>query len=417
MVMASLFHKAGLPCAIAHCNFSLRKPDADLDQQFVEDFGRSKGMKVYTTRFDTTSYAKKKKLSIQMAARELRYSWLEKIRAAEGFSHIATAHHLDDSIETLLINIGRGTGIQGLRGIPARIGHIVRPMLFAGRSEILDYARQMQIGYREDTSNHEEKYLRNKIRRQIIPAYKDAFPNLEKTMLKFFAHMESASVVYLNAIRDQKDICVEERDQEVHIMLEPLFLQPHPGALLFEILHEYGFTPASSHDILQSLDKQSGKVFASDTHIAVKDRTALIIAPRKPSHNGQVAYISPETHSVVLGEYQFTCKSLQIQDPENWKFSLDQDKVVFDMDSLKFPLVLRYWVPGDKILPLGAAGRKKVSDLLTERKVPLHKKNEVVVLESDGQVIWVAGHRTDETHKINPTTKNIFIVKKQVRKQ
>ncbi len=412
MAMLALFGRSPYKYIIAHCNFSLRGEDADQDQALVEKEAKRLKIKCLTKCFDTQSYASTHKLSIQMAARELRYNWLEQVRKQEGCSHIATAHHLDDAIETMLINLVRGTGIAGLQGIPVQNQHIIRPLLFASRHEIEDFVRQTIIPYREDASNQETKYLRNKIRHHILPVLSEINPSLATTMGGFFEKMRAASTFYDLWIEQVKKKCVKEMGNETHIILKPLLQQQHPDTLMYEFLKHAGFSSATCHDIFKNHQLQTGKSFSSATHQLLKDRGKLIL--RKTEQK------TPDTKHYLINK---DAKVLEL-DQVKLSFEITSKKtmnplpsssyiMVADMKKLQFPLLLRPWTRGDKMIPLGMKGYKKVSDMLTDLKIPRHKKKDIMVLESAGRIAWLVGLRIDERFKVSDQSSELFVITRQ----
>jgi tRNA(Ile)-lysidine synthase len=408
MVMTSLFHASVFRFALAHCNFQLRGEDAAMDQKLVEETARNINVPFFTTSFDTLSIARDQHLSVQMAARKLRYDWLEETRKKQLFNYVATAHHLDDSIETLIINLSRGTGIGGLTGIPRKNQHLVRPLLFASREEIRAYAREHKIMYREDQSNNEQHYIRNKIRHTISPRLEEINPSFRKTLSDFFDTMEATQNVYKWAIKQQKLNCIRLKENETEILTSILVQQPEPESLLFEILREYNFSPKISKEIFDRLYAQSGKHFFSESHILLKDRDKLLIYPRKATPAHPVYYVEENTRLLDAGESFFRFHSLKREDIDEHELNTSPETVFLDQKLLQFPLLLRRWKPGDRFTPLGMNGSKKISDLLTEKKVPRHKKSKTWVLVSAGTIVWVAGIRSDQHHKVSNATKQVF---------
>lgn len=408
MVMTSLFHASAFRFAIAHCNFQLRGEASEMDQQLTEETARNINIPCFCTSFDTMAIVREQKISVQMAARNLRYEWLENIRKNHGFTYIATAHHLDDSIETLIINLTRGTGIGGLTGIPKKNQHLIRPMLFASREEINAYAREKQITYREDHSNAALHYLRNKIRHTITPRLEEINPSIRKTMGEFFERMEATQQVYKWAIKQQKNNCIRLKEHETEILIPILRRQAEPETLLYEILKEYQFTPAVSKDIFDKLDQQAGKHFLSDTHVLLKDRDRLLIYHRKSTDNQITYYIEEHTRMLDAGTSFFRFQTMNREELDEQAINIKPETVFLDKAMLQFPLLLRRWKAGDRFTPLGMQGTKKVSDLLTEKKIPRHKKNNIWVLLSAETIVWVAGIRSDQHHKLKNTTKQVF---------
>ncbi len=409
MAMVELFRASPYPFAIAHCNFQLRDGESEKDQTFVEQQAAALGVDCYTERFDTESYAQQHKLSIQMAARELRYDWLEEMRQRTGCDAIATGHHLDDAIETLLINMSRGTGVEGLKGIPRKNRNVIRPMLFTGRKEIADFVREHKLPYREDHSNQETKYLRNKIRHQILPVLKEINPELCGTIDEFFSRMQAAATFYHLKVDQAREACVQQSGKETHILLRPLLHLAHPDILLYEFLKDFGFTPAMCRDIFKKIRVQTGREFSSATHYLLKDREKLIIYP-VDEHSGPVRAHEVDAGDKALqsGKQHFSFRAGHIE--EISELPTDPHVLTADLDKLEFPLFLRPWQAGDKIVPLGMKGHKKVSDLLTEEKVPRHKKEDILVLVSENRIVWVAGIRPSEEFKITENTSSFYQV-------
>ncbi len=407
LVMADLFLHSQYSFAIAHCNFQLRGQDADEDEAFVQAFAERHRLDFFSTKFDTTAYARQNKLSIQMAARELRYQYLENIRKTEAYKTIATAHHLDDAIETLFINIIRGTGISGLKGIPVKNNKVIRPLLFATKDELTDYASAKKLVYRTDKSNKDEKYLRNKIRQRLMPVMKEINPSLNESMKEFFEKLQAVNDIYQQAITHHKKNVLRYYPDETHLLLKPLSLLTNAETILFELLREYGFSSAQCRDIYRARDTQPGKRFFSGSHSLTKDRECLIISRiDDESEETPVHQIHQETktlsYSDTLFRFETGIRDADTDLPKNAR------TLLADFEKLDFPLRLRPWKDGDKIQPIGMAGHKKISDILIDEKIPLNKKNDILVLTCSEQVIWIPGIRASEKFKITNKTKKYF---------
>ncbi len=410
MVMTELFRARGTAFSLAHCNFQLRGRDSFKDQAFVESEAGRLGVKFHTASFETEVFARKNKISVQMAARELRYRWLEKTRAEYGFDLIATAHHLDDSIETMLLNLLRGTGLAGLKGIPRRSGNIIRPLLFASRDEIEQFAQRGDILYREDQTNKETKYQRNKLRHEVIPKLEEINPGLRESMRAFFERMESTTEV-LDMVKEEKaSEIVSSHGKEIHLDIAGLERGGNAGPLIYMFLQDYGFSAAVCLEILSCLGSQPGKRFFSPTHTAIKDREKLIIFPSESETDSQEEIFARHGETEVFsGKQRFTIEYGIVT--EKTRLPSGPHTLMADMNKLKFPLLIRRWKAGDKMIPLGMKGMKKVSDILTEAKLPLHRKKEVLVLESGGKIAWLAGIRADERFRITSQTREYVLVK------
>ena len=408
MVMLDLFHKSPFSYGIAHCNFRLRGKEADKDQQMVERMAKQLGVRFYSNSFDTTAYARKHKLSIQMAARELRYNWLEQIRLDQEYDLIATAHHLDDSIETLLLNICRGTGINGLTGIPARTKQVIRPLLFASRKDIEAYVETKGVEYRVDASNAEEKYLRNKIRHQVIPILQELNPSLKTTLQEFFVNMQATATIYHDAIQQAKNTCVSYEKDGLRIMISPLLTMQHPEVVLFETLKEFGFSPTVCKDIANNLSRQPGKTFFSESHTLLTDRKELIVYPTVRNKPETSLSVYESTRQIQFGNYTLHVEHIDLTTNPITVWPDNETVALLDYDRLIFPLTVRQWKKGDKITPIGMSGSKKISDLLIEKKIPLNKKQSIPVMVSNNHIAWVAGVKSSELFKITQTTNKIL---------
>ncbi len=409
MVMTELFRTSPFPFAIAHCNFQLRGQESEKDQALVEITARKLGVPFFSKKFDTLKYAEKPGQSVQMAARRLRYDWMEGLLTQEGYDLVATAHHLDDSIETLFINIARGTGLSGLKGIPVKNRYIIRPLLFATKKEIHQYALDHGLSWKEDQSNREDKYIRNKLRHQVIPLLREINPALTSTLSGFFERMDAAHEIFRAMVAQQKKACLRYEGREVKVLIPSLLRLPRSETFLYEFIRDFGFSPAVCHEVFQSLEGQPGKVFASPTHIAIKDRDNLLISPKESLPPIEEHEILPDTRHIQCGPFYYRFEVLENTGLTEWPRS--NDILLADFNKLEFPLRLRPWKAGDRINPLGMKGSKKVSDLLVDEKIPLTRKKNVMVLLSGGSIVWVSGVRSSEQVRVIPETKNIFRAK------
>jgi tRNA(Ile)-lysidine synthase len=410
VVMAHLFRNFGYHFAIAHCNFGLRGKESDDDEVFVKKLA-SETFKTdfYTVRFDTLAYAKEHKLSIQQAARELRYTWFEKIRSENKLKSIATAHHADDQLETFFINLIRGTGISGLSGIPLKQNHIIRPMLFASRLEIEAYAKQNGYKFRNDSSNQSDKYLRNKIRLKLFPLLEVINPVFRDTISQSIQNLKSTEIIYKEQI--QKLNLKKSNDKgEVRIEINRLkALKPGPH-YLFELISEFGFNRSVCNDIFKSLDGISGKQFYSPSHAIIRDREHLIVYPN------QIIMDQTSEYLIVSGateiSFPYHMKFSELKNTGEIELNNGSDVAMVDWDRLTFPLVIRKWEEGDFFYPLGMKTKKKLSDFFIDNKLSLKEKSDVWLLCSCKEIVWVIGYRIDERYKVRPRTDNIFVIKK-----
>ena len=409
MVMTRLFSQSGIPYAIAHCNFSLRGKDSDLDMELVENTAHSLGIPFLKVTFNTLEYSRQQGLSIQEAARKLRYDWLTKTVGENGYTLIATAHHLDDSIETMLINLMRGTGVRGLAGIPLKNGNIIRPLLFATRDEIETFAHQEQISFRTDRSNLEDNYLRNRIRHHLIPNLLELDPGFRENMRSFLERMKASAGLLDQEVTHQKEHCIVKEDHGVSIRIDQLMACSSPRLLLFEFLKDFKFSAAVSDDLYESLESQSGKQFLSSTHKAIKDREKIFIVPLGPAATYQEYFIESETRKLEVPGASFSFRKIILEREIQW--TEDEDTAMLDLSRIQFPLKLRRVKPGDRFIPLGMKGKKKISDLLTDEKIPLHLKEQVWVLVSGDEIAWVAGIRISDAFRLLPSTREALRVK------
>ena len=405
VLMVHLLKAAGYNFGIAHCNFQLRGDESNDDQQFCQNLAQSLGVPFHTISFDTLKHVADYKVSTQMAARDLRYQWFEQIRQQSGYTVISLAHHQNDAIETILLNLTRGTGIAGLHGILPKNGLLVRPLLFLNRDEIQNIITENGITYVEDSSNASAKYARNKIRLEVIPKLKELNPGLEQTFesnLRNFRELELLLDERVNKLRQQIFI---PQGYDVHIPLGAIKgLQPK-RLLLFNLLQGYGFNETAIDDLIASLGKHPGKVFESGTHTLLLDRDKLILTKRE-GQDVQPVLISKGGHSVYFGIY----KLVVLHDDSPLIIKNNPMAAAIDTNLLIYPLTLRTWKQGDYFYPIGMKTRKKMSDFFIGQKIPLHQKQQVpLLINGNGEVIWVGGYRPDNRYKITDNTKKVTI--------
>jgi len=406
-VMLDLFMRAGYDCGIAHCNFILRGNESDEDEDFVRDLSYKYGIKFYYNRFNTEEYAEDQNISIQMAARKLRYDWFEKVRKLHPFDLIATAHNQDDVLETFFINLSRGSGIRGLTGIKAISGRIIRPLLFAPRTMIEAYSNKYSISFREDSSNASEKYIRNKIRHKILPLFEAINPSFRNTLMETIQKLRDAEEIYTDEINLRRNEIVTEKDDVLSISLERLRDLPQRKTYLFEFLSEYHFTPKQIVDIDESVNATSGKQFFSTTHRLVKDRSEMIITPIGDEEYRKY-YIAEGTDRIYEPVH---LEFIIIENTPGFRIPSEPNIACLDFDLLTFPLLIRKWQSGDYFRPLGMKHRKKLSDFLVDQKISIVEKENLWLLLNNEDIVWVINQRIDERYKISSETRQVLMIK------
>ena len=405
VLMARLLKAAGFNFAIAHCNFQLRGDEADADEAFVYNLASELNIPIHSIKFDTKKYAADHKISIQMAARELRYQWFREISQQHGYAVIALAHHQNDAIETILLNLNRGTGIAGMHGILPKNGTLVRPLLFLNRDEIADIIKTGHFKYVEDSSNASTKYARNKLRLEVIPKLKELNPTLEDTFehnLKHFRGLEMLLEQKLAELR--KDLFVLH-DDEVRIPISEV-KKLHPQQLLFfGLLQEYGFNETTIDDIISALEKHPGRVFESGNYTLVLDRQELILSKKQSGRTADVK-INTGDHEAHYGHYKLNI----LHDDSPLIIKNNPLAASIDTDLLIYPLTLRAWQQSDYFYPFGMKVKKKLSDFFIGQKIPLHEKKQVpLLINGNGDIIWIGGYRPDNRYKVSTKTKKVTI--------
>jgi tRNA(Ile)-lysidine synthase len=409
VLMLYLFWKAGYNCGIAHCNFHLRDKDSDFDEELVSKLALKYNYPFFKIDFNTTQYAEEKGISIEMAARELRYTWFEKIRKENDYKFIATAHHQDDLIETFFINLTRGTGIRGLSGFDQKKNAIIRPILFANRSSIHQFIKKHNLEFREDRTNSETKFIRNKFRHNILPLFTEINPSYKQNILQTIKNLQDAELLMNNELNHAFKKVVSSKDEITYVNISKLteYKDIHP--YLFEILQPYGFNNDQVINIEKVLYDESGKVFISKSHKLVKDRNTLVIAPIDENFSLPII-ITKKTDLVNLPFYkQLILKYLK--NNSEFVISKEPEYATLDADKLKFPLEIRKWEQGDYFFPIGMKQKKKLSDFLIDEKINLIDKQNTLLLLSDNQVVWIIGKRIDNRFKITDQSTNILQIR------
>ncbi len=400
VVLAHLCQKLDLKVSFAHCNFNLRGAESDADEKFVLELSEDLELEIFIKSFETEVYAKQEGISIQMAARELRYNWFSELAEQLHFDYILTAHHADDNLETFLINLTRGTGLEGLMGIPEVSDKIVRPLLPFSRETMEIYAIAEQIKWQEDSTNASTKYLRNKLRHDIIPILKQMNPQLLQNFQTTISNLQDSQNIIEDAIVKVQKKVVEVADNQIKLNIKKLKKLSDPKAYLYHLLKDFNFT--AWNDVVNLLDSQSGKQVFSSTHRLLKDRDFLLLSEIVSASDEIPILILKEDRTIttLVGELFFDKVDAIAETSKNC--------IYVDADQLKFPLTLRKWEEGDFFYPLGMKGKKKLSKYFKDEKLSLIDKEQIWILLSGVDVVWIIGKRADDRLKITESTTNIL---------
>ena len=407
IVLVDLLHRAGIAFAIAHCNFQLRGLESDLDETFVKALAARYEKQLFCQSFHTKEVAEEGGISIEMAARDLRYGWFEEIRKRHHFDWIAVAHHRDDQIETFFLNLSRGTGISGLTGMSSVNGKVIRPLLFASRREIVVYAAKNKLNYREDSSNSLTDFQRNKIRHLVLPQMEELNPSFRDSMQETILHLRDTSLIYSQAIERARELVTRQTTSgDLEISLAELRLLQPVSTYLFELLRPFHFNGDVVEDIIQAMGSQSGKQFFSVTHRAVLDRDVLLIQQLSQQIDRRY-YLDDDCKQL-----DFPLKLSMSTQQRTASFTLNSTPKIalIDKDLVQFPLILRKWEKGDFFQPLGMTGWKKLSNFFVDEKFSLPEKERTWLLTNGEEIVWIVGVRLDNRYKVTPATKNILVV-------
>lgn len=427
MVLATLFYQLNYDIILAHCNFQLRGEESDQDEVFVRNFGENLAVKTIVKRFDTSQFSAESKLNTQLSARKLRYDWFNEISSENQCDYIATAHHADDNLETFIINLSRGSGLDGLLGIPQKNGKIIRPMLLFSREEILEFAKQNSIHWREDSSNQTEKYIRNKIRHTIIPVLKEIHPTFLENFKETQHYLSQSSRFIEENIQKIKEQCFEEREYQTIIRLEPLRNVSDIDFVLHKLFYPYNFR--NIPDLKKMLYAESGKQLFSPTHHLISGRDYLVLMKTSPKNeeleDEDIIFLVSESHfdrkdtiKVSISDMRsyLSLEMTILKRDINHFFDLEQLKnannevAYFDYDALQFPLMLRHKKDGDFFYPIGMQQKKKLSKFYIDEKYSLFDKDQQWLLCSQENIAWVIGKRMDNRFKVTNKTQRILKV-------
>jgi tRNA(Ile)-lysidine synthase len=405
MVMADLFLKQQLMFTVAHCNFQLREEDSSLDEQMVTDWCVKNNIECLVKRTNTIDYCAQHKCSIQVGARAIRYAFFEEICVSKNIDFIVTAHHQDDTIETVLFQFFRGTGIQGLTGIPARNQKIIRPLLPFSKQQIEAYAMQFQIQFRNDKSNLKQEYTRNKLRLKIIPQLEEMFPAFKNNIANNIHRMNEVNEIYSQQINQYKKKLIEQRGKDYYIPIFKLITVSPLATILFELIKGFHFSYEQTLQVMQLLERQTGSLVESKSHQIIKNRNFLIIAKKNATESEMILIEENET-KIEIQDFELKIKSIT---KDQFKINKELKYCAVDFTLLEFPLILRKWKQGDYLYPFGMTKKKKVSKVLIDAKIPLHDKEKIWVLESNKKIVWIIGVKSDNRFRVTDKTKNVLV--------
>lgn len=403
MVMLHLFREAGFAIGVAHCNFQLRGEASLADEKLVSSICSQNDIPCYIQRFDTEVYAQEKNLSIQMAARELRYSFFNRILVDHGYHFISTAHHINDTIETILLNLIKGTGMDGIGGIPMKKNNIIRPLLFFSKQNLIDYANDNQLKWREDSSNTSEDYQRNFVRHNIIPAFKTINPGFEKTFQATLERLKGGIHFAKNYIKQFKNEALEHKGDNITIDKNKLMMHSYPAVLLWELMKDKGFNYDQCAAIINA--QHPGKKISSFLYELFVDRERYILARKGSSLGDEIIINDEKMFSVSNGGYSLV---QEVQNKKNFTLSKASNIAQLDFGKITYPLTWRKWRAGDSFVPLGMHRSKKLSDFLIDLKLSMIEKNKITIIESAGTIVWVVGLRIHEQYKVTEQTDHIL---------
>ncbi len=404
MVLLHLLMRSGYSVGVAHCNFSLRGQESDADEQFVRYHCLMNGIPFHSITFDTQQYARENSLSIQVAARELRYGYFDELCREHKYTRIAIAHNLNDSVETVLLNLIRGTGLKGLTGIKPVNGNIIRPLLFATRTQIEEYAQNHSISFRDDSSNATTKYKRNFVRHRIMPLLRELNPSVDISIYQTAQHLTEAQILVERELAKIRENLVREENERIVIDADRLMNEPVAHIFLVEFLLAHRFTPEMAGQVYNLLNSSVGSRVESETHVVYRDRNTLILQ-QKQLHRVESARIDVTTAQIVKPlKLSFSVEEFSLGE----KVEKSPATATLDFEKLVFPLTVRPWEPGDRFIPFGMNGFRKVSDFLVDCKVPLADKQKVYVLTSGKDIVWVIGHRIDNRFRVGEGTVKVF---------
>jgi tRNA(Ile)-lysidine synthase len=404
VVLCELCKQIGFLFSIAHCNFKLRGEESERDEQFVRSLAAKYGAEVLVKSFDTEKYAAEKKLSIQVAARELRYAWFAQLHAEDKNRYILLAHHTNDDIETLLMNFFRGTGLEGLTGMPeVASDYCIRPLLHITRKEIEDFAAEQGLKWVEDSSNQSSKYTRNFFRNELVPQIKKVFPAVEENLKDNIERFKKINELYKIGVDELKKRIYEVKQSEIVIPIHKLRPYLHTS-IIYEIIKDHGFGEKQVDEVLKLLETESGKYIESDSHQIIRHRKNLIIVA-KQAKAGTTAIVNEETKQIQLADASFYFQMLPI---EEFKLNKSEKVAQLDKEPIGYPLIIRKWKTGDYFYPLGLRKKKKLARFFIDQKLSAADKEKIWVVESGQRIIWVAGLRMDDRFKITPGTKEVL---------
>jgi tRNA(Ile)-lysidine synthase len=405
VVLCELCKQAGYDFVIAHCNFQLRGAESERDENFVRGLAEKYGVEIFVEKFDTTAIAKQEKKSVEETARDLRYKWFEEIREEKKYQYILTAHHADDNIETVLMKFFRGTGIKGLHGILSKQNKIIRPLLFAGKNELIAFATQSNLEFVTDYTNEQNDFTRNYFRNELIPAVKKVFPEADENIVKNIVRFGEAGQLYNQAIELHKSKLMEEKGNEIHIPVLKLQKTKPLATVIYEIIKTYNFTSHQTEEVIALLQSESGKYIQSSSHRIIKNRKWIIISPNQTAA-AQNILIEEKDKQITFAEGELQIEKL----PSTTNYKLQTTNLTAQLDAaeIKFPLLLRKWKQGDYFYPLGMQKKKKLSRFFIDQKLSLTQKEKVWVIESNKKILWVIGMRIDDRFKIADKTKEVL---------
>jgi tRNA(Ile)-lysidine synthase len=410
MAMAQLFIQAGIPFAIGHCNFQLRGEEANLDTALVAHWANEHDIPFQKVYFETRERAEEWKKGIQETARILRYEWLDKVRLENGYYRIATAHHANDNMETLLMNLFKGTGIAGLHSIPQQTDTIIRPLLFAGKDDIVEYVKVNNVPYRDDASNASDYYLRNAVRHKLTPVIEELFPGAVQNVNNSIRRFAEAEILYKKAIDVVRKKLIQQRGKDWYVPVLKLQKQEPLNTICYELFTPFGFSTAQISHIIQLMSSESGRYIDSETHRIIHNRNFLIVTAKQTIETDLIL-VEGIPCSIITGQYSFHF-SLQ-QKPKS--IPQNPDNVYLDAKDLVFPLALRKWKTGDYFYPLGMGmKKKKLSKFFIDQKLPIHEKEQAWVLESGKRIAWIAGMRPDERFKVRDNTVQVLVIERKL---